>query len=334
MMRESFLVFLIIVAWAGSAFAVPETVSVRVTDVTTSSFSVVWMTNVAAVPDVEVYSDSGMTARLADSITVTSMPDIPGEIAASARAKGIMKVRVTGLSPSTGYYVRTVTADPANPSSIAYSALQEVTTAATVVQYRQLGDGTLQGFANDLIAMKVYIRPGDTDAVPGQGDLVILETPASPYPVTAFVGSGAIAPEGVIDLNNLFGPDMTSLTVQGGEKTLVSIYRGGAMFTLFHYRRFPVNSSSVSVADPVKGFFADINLDGKVDDQDFNEFRKQIRTDPESTSYNPDFNFVEDTAGKIDAQDFARFAHEYGRIDIQGRVFAVMVDLKMEGTHA
>jgi hypothetical protein len=272
---------------------------------------------VEATPDVEVYADASMTNRLTDIVTMTPMPDAPQEVAAAARHKGIMKVRVTGLSPETNYYARAVTVDTSDPSSIGYSGLQEVATAATVAPYRQAQDGTLQGIANDLIASRVYIRPNDSDTVPGLGDLLLLETPASPYPVTAFVGVGAIAPEGIIDLNNLFGTDMTSLPITGGEKAVLNVYRGGNLSTLFHYRKLPVSTGTVAVGEPVKGFFADINLDGKVDDQDFAEFRKQYRTAPEDSNYNPDYNFVEDPNGKVDAMDFVRFAAEYGRTDVQ-----------------
>ncbi|HKZ17392.1 MAG TPA: hypothetical protein VJ161_08005 [Geobacteraceae bacterium] len=319
MMRHVTFALLLCLAWAGSALAVPETLSVRVTDVTTSSFAVVWMTDVAATPGVEVYGDSSMINRLSDTLAITPMPDAPQEVLVASRNKGILKVRVTGLTPSTNYYVRTITVDPADPTNIGYSGLQEVTTASTVVPYRQAEDGTLQGVANDLIPLRVYIRPNDNDSVPGLGDLLLLETPASPYPVTAFVGVGAIAPEGIIDLNNFFGTDMTSLNILGGEKAVLNIYRGGTLSTLFHYRKFPVSSGIVAVGEPVMGFFADINVDGKVDDQDFAEFRKQYRTGPDDAVYNPDYNFVEDSAGRIDAQDFTRFAGEYGNASVPGQ---------------
>ncbi len=316
-MRKVAFALLICLTCVGSAFAVPETVSVRVTDVTTSSCALVWMTDVAATPNVEVYGDSSMTNRLTDTVTVLPMPDTTQEAAAAARTKGVMKVRITGLAPGTSYYVRTITADPADPTSVGYSAVQEVTTASTVVAYHAATDGSLKGTANDVIPLKVYIRPSDTDSVPGLGSLLMLETPSSPYPVSAFIGVGTIAPEGVIDLNNLFGTDMTSLALQGGEKAIISIYRGGSLSTLSHYRRFPVNSSVVAVQDPVRGFFADVNLDGKVDDQDFTEFRKCYRSGPDDSAYNPDYNFVDDPNGKIDAMDFVKFAAEYGRTDVQ-----------------
>jgi hypothetical protein len=316
-MRTWLIVLLIFISAAGSAYAVPETVSVRVTDVTTSSCAVVWMTDVAATPNVEVYSDSAMANRLTDAVTVIPMPDAPLAVATAASSKGIMKVRVAGLAPNTTYYVRSATVDPAVPTSIGFSPLQQVTTAATVVPYLTAADGTLQGAGNDLVSFNVYIRPSDSDAVPGQGDLILLETPASPYPVSAFVGVGTTAPEGVVDLNNLFGADMTSLVISGGEKAQLSIYRGGILSTLVHYRRMPMNSTTVNVSQPVKGFFADINLDGNVDDQDFAIFRTQYRSAPDDPTYNPDFKFVADPTGKVGAQDFARFAREYGRANVQ-----------------
>lgn len=316
-MRKLLLALIACLAWGGNAFAVPENVSLRVTDVTTSSFALVWMTDVAATPAVEVYSDSGMANPLTETVSVTAMPDVNHEVASAARSKGVMKVRVSGLSSNTNYYARAVTVDPADAANIGYSALQEITTAAVVTPYREEVDGTLRGFANDLAPLKVYIRPSDSDAVPGLGDLILMETPGSPYPESAFVGAGIPAPEGVIDLNNLFGTEMTSLFIQGGEKAVFSVYRGGDLSTLVHYRRLGDNSTDVSVVAPITGFFADINLDGNVDDLDFQLLRGQYRTSPNDPNYNPDYKFVADPNGTVDARDFALFAREYGRNGVQ-----------------
>jgi len=161
--------------------------------------------------------------------------------------------------------------------------------------------------------MKVYIRPNDQQAVPGAGDIMLLESPSAAYPLSAFVGNGVKAPEGVIDLNNLFGKNLATLLVKGGEDVRISFYRGGTLATLIHYRRIQSNSAAASVFEPVRGFFADINLDGKVDEADFAEFRKQYRTSPGDVAYNPDYKFVQSEDGRIGALDFSRFAKEYGR---------------------
>jgi hypothetical protein len=299
-----------------TAMAVPDTVSARVTDVTTTSISMIWMTDVPAEPALEVYSDAGMTTPISDGIVSIPMPDATLATVAAARAGGIMKVRVTGLTNGTRYFVRSVTRDPVNPTSVGYSALIEVTTATEVRPYLAAQDGSLTGFSNDLTTMKVYIRPSDQSAAPGLGNLLILETPGSTYPLSAFVGSGAAAPEGVIDLNNLFGVDRSSYAINGGEISQLRFYRGGALATLQHYRRIASNSGVGASMDPNKGYFADINLDGKIDDADFEAFRNQYRSVPDDPSYNPDYKFVQTPSGKVDAQDFTRFAREYGRSDV------------------
>ncbi len=61
---------LVAIVWTQQALAVPDTVSARVTDVTTSTFSMVWMTDVAADPGIEVYADAAMTTPVTDGITV------------------------------------------------------------------------------------------------------------------------------------------------------------------------------------------------------------------------------------------------------------------------
>jgi hypothetical protein len=300
---------------ASLAYAVPETMEVRITDVTPSSFSVVWMTDVAATPSVEIYTDSSM-AQQATGFTISSMPAGSSSVAQAAQAKGIMKVRVAGAAPATTYYVRTVTKDPANSDSISYSGLQQVTTASNVALYANIS-GTPQACVNDLVAFPVYIRPAYASTETGLGDLVILEEQDGLYPVSAFIGDGVVSPEGILDLNNIFGQDGASLNISGSEKITLRIYRAGALSTLTHYRKAPLNSFLVSIADPAKGFFADINLDGKVDDEDFSLFKVQYRTLPDDAGYNPDYNFVEDSGGKVDIQEFGKFSKEYGRTDVQ-----------------
>lgn len=309
-------ILVIVLGFASNALAVPDTVSVRITDVTTTSFSVVWMTDVSADPAIEVYSDSSMTNKITDKLLITSMPAGSQKVISAARGRGIMKVRVSGLSSSTKYYVRTVTKDSSNSQSIGYSALQEVVTSSKVMPYKY-SNNIAEGFSNDLSAFKVYIRPSDNDPEPGLGDLIVLEEEGSTYPISAFAGDWIGSPEGILDLNNFFGLDSRSLDISGGEKITLRIYRGGGLSTLTHYRKAPQDSNMVYVSEPVKGFFADINLDGKIDDEDFAEFKKQYRTLPDDVTYNPDFDFVEDTEGKVDAREFSKFSKEYGRTDVK-----------------
>jgi hypothetical protein len=307
---------LALVVFCRTAMAVPDTISARVTDVTPTSISMVWMTDIPADPTVEVYSDAGMTTPVIEGVTIIPMPDATQETIVAAKAGGVMKVRVTGLVNGTRYYVRSVTRNSLDPASRGYSALHEVTTADEVRPYVRAQDGSLAGYSNDLATMKMYVRPSDQGIGPGLGSLLLLETAASAYPLSAFVGNGITMPEGLIDLNNLFGSDRTSMLINGGEITQLRFYRGGALSTLLHYRRIASNSGVGASMDPIKGFFADINLDGKVDDADFDAFRSQYGAAPDDPSCNPDYKFVQSPSGKVDAQDFTRFAREYGRSDV------------------
>lgn len=317
-----FLLLICSLLWVGGALAVPETSSVRVTDVTTTSFAVVWMTDVAAEPAVQVFLDSSGISEITGSVQQTPMPDASSATIGAARAKGIMKVRVAGLAPGVTYHVRTVTRDPQSSDSVAYSSLREATTATRVEPFQTDAAGKLTPLTNDLTAFRVYIRPSDP-SMPGLGDLLLLSTPESPYPISAFAGEGILAPQGLVDLNNLFGLDRGSMPILGGEQAILRIYRGGALATLLHYRRFPASNGILGVSTPLQGFFADLNLDGKVDEQDFAAFKEQYRLHADDGDFNPDFNFIAVEEGKngpsdlVDARDFARFATQFGRTGVE-----------------
>lgn len=301
---------------ARASYGVPDISGMRVTDVTPASFAVVWMTDISADPGVEVYLDSSMTRRITDSLVVSAMSSIRSDVAQAAKDKGIMKVRVSGLDPAVRYYVKAVTRETSNPSNIAYSPLWEVVTASAVTPYTYAGSAPRE-LSNDLADFRVYVRPSDTTIPPRMGDLIVLESPASPYPISSFVGDGSEAPEGILDMNNLFGPDGKSLFITGDEKVILTVYRGEALSELIHYRFVPANSGMVKVSEPAKGFFADFNLDGNVDDLDFSEFKKQYRALPDDAHYNPDFDFVDDADHKVDAREFSKFSREYGRTDVR-----------------
>ncbi len=313
-------VFIVMVLVTGlmtsPAFAVPEVNGAKVSDVTTASFSVVWMTDISGTPNVKVFRDSSMTMDISNKVTIQPMPSISPEAASAAMQKGNMKVRVSGLDSGQTYYVRAVMRDPENLVSAGYSPVLEVTTATRTVPYRYEGTDVV-GFSNDMTEFAVYVRPDGADPLGGQGDLIILDVEGARYPVTAFVGEGLPAPVGVVDLNNLYGIDGKSLDVLGSERVEITVYRSGLLATLTHYRRTASDGELVEVVEPVVGFFADINLDGNVDDTDFLLFSEQYRSLPDDETYNPDYDFVTDETGVVDVREFSRFSREYGRTGVE-----------------
>ena len=321
-MRRSILLFaLAAVFFPALCTAAPDTMAVRVTDVTPNSACLVWLTDTSAEPAVEVYSDQSMTNNITGQFKAVPMPGASAEVAEAAKAKGVLKVSVQGLEAGTRYYMRAVTADRDDPASRSYSPLQQVTTPNEAASYTHV-NGQPVAYSNDLESFPVYIIPGTAEQKPGLGDVILLE-PFEPsgtaYPVTAFVGEGISSPDGVIDLNNLFGKDGVSLPLSETEKekTVLTVYRGGKLPSLVHYRWLQENSGKNEVREATKGFFADFNLDGKIDMADFQEFKKYYRTIKTDDAYNPDFDFVDDSEGVVDAREFSKFAEQYGMTVVQ-----------------
>jgi len=101
-----FLLVLPVAAYGG----VPEVNHVMVTDVTTTSFSVIWAANEASTAGLEVYADENGSSQIVDAV-ITAHPIECGDetIKAAAEDNGVMKVMVTGLEPDTTYYFMTIT---------------------------------------------------------------------------------------------------------------------------------------------------------------------------------------------------------------------------------
>lgn len=289
--------------------ALPALTGVRVTDVTASSFAVVWMTDVEGEPSVEVFLDLQMSSSIKHGVNIIQMAGATSTKTA-ALGRGNIRVMVTGLQPDTLYYIRAAMPDPSDPSVISYSPLMEAVTASKTIPYKD-SDGLRVSLANDLIVFSTFTQSDDQEN--GAGELVVLEIPNSRYPLSAYVGEGVQAPEVIFDLNNLYGSDGLSADIAGGDRITLTVYKGGFAYTVLYYRRLDLNNGISAVSEPLKGYFADVNMDGSVDDGDLELFRAQYGIASSDPGFNPDFDFVQDQSGVIDVKDFSKFSIQYGR---------------------
>ncbi len=192
----------------------------QVTDVTPSSFSIVWHASEASVPRVDVYLDAAATQDITDQVEIIRFPlqaassgfttayeQAQSRLALQqdAQQKGLNKIQVRSLDPETEYFIR-VTAESATDSgSWPATGTQSVTT--------QRENAFLQDSAI------VVVDLNDVDA---RGWIVTASVATATHPVTGFAEAGAEAGQAVLNLANLFGADganwfsdlTTSLTIQ------------------------------------------------------------------------------------------------------------------------
>jgi hypothetical protein len=235
-----FTVFLAsITAIAISAHAdVPVTSNVMVTDVTPTSFSVVWSASEASKPGLNVfYAEDGAT--IVEDAVVVAHPvnDSTNEAAIieAAENRGVMKVMVAGLEPDTSYYFQTITTSKSTLETTfepASAPFAEITTEVEAVRTYQ-DEEDIMPFSNDIILEPCYLDDGATAA---DGTLLIATVAGANYPISAFVGDGIESPYALIDLNNVYSrDDYENLNVAQGENLTLLNYRGLSGYSVVTY---------------------------------------------------------------------------------------------------
>lgn len=230
---------------------IPEVGLFMVTDVTTRSFSVIWAASEESTCSLEVYEDEEGLVALS-GVVIESHPVESGDlqIQTAAEDNGVMKVRVTGLEPTTTYYFKTITTSKSTSDTTSYPELAPYLSVTTETQtVRTLAtDENIVPFSNDVIVQPCYL---DDDVTPAEGTLLIATVEGANYPLTAFVGDGVNLPEdALIDLNNVFGLSFhENIDLKQGENlTLLNFrgIRGNAIVTF----EVPLDNSLTEVKPP------------------------------------------------------------------------------------
>lgn len=220
---------IIILLIAGSVWASdPIVTDITVTDVTPVSFSVVWGSDQPSSCNIAVFTDVNGNEDISATLTITPHPTRNGDstIGVAAQNRGVMKIRISGLSPLTTYFFQTqTTSDPGNEDTFSPSTgpYLPVRTGAAVTKTYETGTAELP-FTNNLIYQNVYEAGGTS---PATGALLLASIEGGSYPLSAFVGDGLPSPQAAIDLNNLYSiVDERTLPLQGGEKIVLTTFYG------------------------------------------------------------------------------------------------------------
>lgn len=199
------LAVLAVFAWAAPAAGVGID-SIHAGNVTPFSLDLIWETTEVATPGLEVYADAGGTVSLEGEVGVRFYPlhlgdprvsDDAGERARAralrteTAARQLAHVRVSGLEPSTTYWLRpkAVNEEGEDVTEGGPLPLVEVKTAernAFIAESRQL----LLDFAAE-------------GASASEGAVVRVGVPGLAYPLFAVVGDGPVATEAYVNLDHL-----------------------------------------------------------------------------------------------------------------------------------
>jgi hypothetical protein len=191
--------------WCGA------TLELRVTDVTTKAFSVVWLANQAATCSVKVYSDAQGTQRVS-GITITN----ESALHPPAEDMGVMKVMVSGLELATTYYFQTVT-------TTAEGTLVEPS-SGPLPSVKTEPKADIPN--NDVLVHRILRSDGLTSAL---GALLVVKVEEGDYPVTGWVGDGYPMPWAGAELGNIYSKtNHLPLDLSGGQAITVESI-GGVM---------------------------------------------------------------------------------------------------------
>ena len=210
------ILFVFLIPNVAKAISVAD---VYVTDVTPSSFTIVWVDESNATGSVDLYSDVLGTQAVTDAVFQNRLTDSNDTLLANqARANGVLRVRVSNLSANTPYFFKlnyTNSSSGILPASGPLFAVKTLLNNAAV--------------SNEGITIDVLKPDGITAA---RGTILLAKVAGSPYPISHLVGDATDDKTAAVNLSNLFsgginrelaGGEALSITVLGGNLERVQL---------------------------------------------------------------------------------------------------------------
>ena len=283
---------------------------VLVTDVTSRSFSLIYSSNESGSPIVEIYSDAAELNKISNH-KVVAYPIATGNVFSgaqdqftakkiivdAAKALGIVKLAVTGLSPDTQYYVKygldntAMTESTLCPDAGVSFCLDLSTSLISVKTAKQQTRSQLTLISETLFTNDVLIIINKNIAV---GELIIMATENTRYPVSVFAGDGMPLPYVLVDMNNYTIYDQQSTYIIRGDDEQAKGNHGESI-VIRQYRGQGADSTQVGMVGKVGKVgglvksvdrkMADCNADGNVNGYDSLLLQHVITTNIPSTDY-------------------------------------------------
>ena len=172
--------------------------NVTITDVTPSSFSVLWHADTLSDPRIDIFTDAEGSNNVTSQFEVVTFPLQSVEpqlgFVQTLREKGLMKLQIRGLQPANNYYLR-VHSESADDSGVWPIVNPQLPQASTAVVTTQTENSFIQQ-AKQLVV--------NFHAPESEGWSVFVSSPNATYPVSSFVKAQSLPNSAVINLANLF----------------------------------------------------------------------------------------------------------------------------------
>src|SRR3972149_1526417 len=280
-------------------FAAPPSVSeIRVADVTTRSFSVVWIASEPSTANLLIYDAPDCNA-LVNGINI---------IGEGNDTTGVIKATVTGLAPATTYCFQTET-ESKGTAEITYSpATPQAVTTESQTTRTYLQNSSNLPFGNDLIYHPVYSYL----QVPGSGNILMAYVNGGSNPVSSWIGDGIATPDTLIDLNNIYSvSSRENMNLHGDERLRLVEVRGTDGCTIERWRKITLDTELVSVKPPDPCFDkADLNCDNSVTILDILRDIGGFNTKAGDYCYNSDLDM--NNSGSVTILDILNVIGKFG----------------------
>lgn len=190
-----------------------------VTDVTPTSFSVVWTVQGASTGTVQVFGDVMGTAPVIGAVvTPWALTGSDPTVGVAGEDLGVLRVRVSGLAPETPYFFRTSTTAKAGGAATIVPASGAALSVVTVT-------ASFPEAANGLGAA---LRQSN-GTTPQPGAVLLVRLPGTSFPLSAVAQDGYAGAVAVVDLGNLYDTATgTTKPMAGGELATITALGGAA----------------------------------------------------------------------------------------------------------
>ncbi|MBI5562417.1 MAG: hypothetical protein HY894_06155 [Deltaproteobacteria bacterium] len=283
----------------GSEAGVPAVSGLSVTDVTPSSFTVVWLSSEPSAPSISMF--------MADCAT-----PVYGAFtsARSGDSTGNLRVTVSNLSPNTLYCYQTVTTSKSTSESALLPAAPATVTTEKAAYQMTTTAGVTTPFANSLLAVPpVYQKDANASTDGVAVTLTVLDNKAS-HPLSTLTSGGSGA--AYFNLNNLYDPATGySLNLTGGERVMLAESHGLDGCAVEHFYKLVPDAEKIDVQTPVTcALMQDLDCSGEVNILDVLREVKWNATARGGACFNGDSDMNGD--GSVDQTDVFNVSGSFG----------------------